>query len=264
MSSNQGIKAAKEFEKIARVDSSLTVKAAAQWKAAQLYEEEGKLKEAIQAYSTYASKFKKPYERQLGAMDKVAHLYAKSNSPKTSRNWYSKIIKLDSRVLNNVRSDSSRYIASNAYLSLARHNKDQFDRLQLTLPLKKTLRLKKSAMQKAVKLFGQASVNKNYDITTEATYSIARIYQDFSQALLDSDRPSKLNAEELDQYEILLEDQAFPFEDKSIEFFEINLSRISEGFYNNWIEQSFVRLRKLFPVRYDRQPKIDVFVSAME
>ena len=74
-------------------------------------------------------------------------------------------------------------------------------------------------MQTAVKLYGHASKYKIYAVTTEATYSIALIYKDFSKALLDSDRPKRLNAEELDQYEILLEDQAFPFEDKAIEFF---------------------------------------------
>ncbi|MCP4430450.1 MAG: tetratricopeptide repeat protein [Gammaproteobacteria bacterium] len=264
LSSNQGIKAAAEFEKIARIDNDLAVKAAAQWKAAQLYEEKGKLKAAIQAYKSYASSFRKPYDRQLGAMEKVASLYALTGSHKTSRHWFSKIIKSDSRVLNNVRSDSSRLIASNAYLSLARHGKNQFDSLKLTLPLKKTLRRKKTAMQSAVRLFGKASLNKIYDVTTEATYSIASIYQDFSRALLDSDRPSSLNEEELDQYEILLEDQAFPFEDKSIEFFEINLARIREGLYNDWIEKSYLELKKLFPVRYDRQPKIDIFVSEMD
>ena len=46
-----------------------------------------------------------------------------------------------------------------------------------------------------------------------------------------------LDAIELEQYEILLEDQAFPFEAKAIEFYETNLGRIKDGAYNNWIEK---------------------------
>jgi tetratricopeptide (TPR) repeat protein len=264
LSSDQGIKAAEEFEKIARIDSDLTVKAAAQWKAAQLYEEKGRHKQAIEAYKTYASTFEKPYERQLAAMNRVASLYEESNSTKASLDWYRQIIKRDTGVLNNVRTDISRSITSNAYLALARYEKSRFDGLQLTLPLKTTLLRKKAAMQSAVKLFGNASLNKVYDVTTEATFSIASIYYDFSNALIESDRPTGLNADELDQYEILLEDQAFPFEDKAIEFFEINLSRIKEDFYNDWIKQSYLELKKLFPVRYDRQPKLDVFELEME
>lgn len=264
LNSNQGIKAAREFEKIARTDSDLAIKAAALWQAAQIYEEKNKIELAIKSYQEYTDNYLKPYGQRLEAMDKIAGLYAKNKSPKASRTWYESIIKTDEAVLNNVRTDASRLITSTAYLVLARLEKDRFDTLQLTLPLKNSLRKKKSTMQNSVVLFGKSSVNKIYDITTEATYSIGKIYQDFSQSLLNSDRPDNLNEEELDQYEILLEDQAFPFEDKSIEFFEINLSRIQEGLYNDWIEDSFNELITLFPVRYNRQPKQDDYVEDME
>ncbi|MCP4236298.1 MAG: hypothetical protein GY770_22415, partial [Aestuariibacter sp.] len=263
LSSNQGIKAAEQFEIIARTDSDLAVKAAAQWQAAQIYEEKNKLNEAIKAYQDYAATFKKPYSQRLEAMDKVAGLYAKTKAFKPSRSWYKKIVDIDEKALNNARTDISRQIASNAYLTLARHEKSRFDSLQLTLPLKKSLRKKKNTMQNSVKLYGKASINKVYAITTEATYSIGKIYEDFSQALLKSDRPKNLNEEELDQYEILLEDQAFPFEDKSIEFYEINLARVKDGLYNDWIKKSLVRLATLFPVRYDRKPKLDDYVIEM-
>jgi len=264
LNSNQGIKAAREFEKIARTDSDLAVKSAAQWQAAEIYEEKGKINEAIQAYQEYIVSFRKPYTQRLEAMNKVANLYDRQKSYKLSRKWLQRIIESDQKVLNNVRTDISRLLTSNAYLSLARYQKKRFDKLKLTLPLKNTLRKKKASMQKSVKLFGKASVNKIFDITTEATYSIGKIYEDFSQALLNSDRPSNLNQEELDQYEILLEDQAFPFEDKSIEFFEINLSRIKDDLYNDWIEKSLDELIKLFPVRYNRTPKQDDYVLDMQ
>lgn len=264
LNSNQGIKAAREFEKIARTDSNLAIKAAALWQAAQIYEKKNKIELAIKFYAEYTEKFLKPYSQRLEAMAKIAELYAKSKTPGASRSWYEKIIKIDETVLNNVRTDASRNITSTAYLVLARLEKYRFDTLKLTLPLKNSLRKKKTAMQKSIVLFGKSSVNKIYDITTEATYSIGKIYQDFSQSLLNSDRPDNLNEEELDQYEILLEDQAFPFEDKSIEFFEINLSRIQEGLYNDWIRDSFNELIILFPVRYNRQPKQDDYVADME
>jgi len=107
-------------------------------------------------------------------------------------------------------------------------------------------------------------VNQIYEIVTESTFSIAYIYKVFSESLLISDRPKQLTDEQLDQYEILLEDQAFPFEDKAIEFFEINLSRINEGLYDNWIDQSFNELISLYPARYNRNPKRDDYVAEMQ
>ena len=264
LSSDQGIKAAEQFEKIARTDSDVAVKAAAQWQAAEIYEKRNKLAEAIKAYQGYAAAFKKPYSQRLEAMDKVAGLHARNKDSKASRKWYQNITDTDEKALNNARTDISRQITSNAYLILARHEKSRFDNLQLTLPLKNSLRQKKNTLQKSVKLFGKASLNKVYEITTEATYSIGKIYEDFSLSLLNSDRPTNLNEEELDQYEILLEDQAFPFEDKSIEFFEINLSRVKDGLYNDWIEKSLGELKNLFPVRYGRKPKQDDFVADIQ
>ncbi|HEY9049964.1 MAG TPA: hypothetical protein VIQ03_00375, partial [Gammaproteobacteria bacterium] len=64
-----------------------------------------------------------------------------------------------------------------------------------------------------------------------------------------------------EQYQILLEDQAFPFEEKAIEFYETNLARVKDGTYNEWIGKSHARLKQLFPVRYNREAKIDAYVN---
>ena len=261
LSSNQGIKAAQEFEKMSSMGDDIAIQAAALWQAAELYEGKNRVNDSIRSYEEYARKFSTPYPQYMEAMNKLTELYDEKNSAKKTSQWRKKITHADEKALNNVKTDRTKYITSSAYLGLARSEKSRFDKLKLTLPLKTSLRKKKSTMQASVKLYGQASKYKIYEITTEATYSIALIYKDFSKALLDSDRPTNLNDEELDQYEILLEDKAFPFEDKAIEFFEINLARIKDGFYNDWIDKTHKGLIELFPVRYNRKPKQDAYVS---
>lgn len=263
LSSNQGIKAAVEFEKISSMGNDIALKSAALWQAAELYEEKNKFNDAIRSYEEYARKFKKPYPQYLESMNKLTELYAKKGSTKKLNNGYKSIIKADKKALNNAKTDRTKYIASFAYLGLARSEKARFDKIKLTLPLKRSLKKKKFAMKNSVKYYGNASKYKIYEAATEATHSIALIYKDFSISLLESDRPGKLNSEELDQYEILLEDQAFPFEDKSIEFFEINLSRIKDGHYNKWIKKSHEQLTGLFPTRYNRKPKVDSYINVL-
>jgi len=264
LSSNQGIKAAQEFEKISSMGGGdLAIQTAALWQAAELYEEKNKILDAIRSYEEYARKFKKPYPQYMEAMNKLTELYTKTGSNKNTLKWHNNIVKADKKALNNVKTDRTKFITSTSYLSLARNEKNRFNKIRLSLPLKRSLRKKKNAMQSSVKLYGKASIYQIYEASTEATYSIALIYKDFSKALLDSDRPKNLNDEELDQYEILLEDQAFPFEDKSIEFFEINLSRVKDGFYNDWIKKSHTELVDLFPVRYNRKPKEDDFINVL-
>ena len=62
---------------------------------------------------------------------------------------------------------------------------------------------------------------------------------------------------------ILLEDKAFPFEDKAIEFYEANMSHIKDGVYNKWVKQSHIQLRKLFPARYKRTAKLDRYINEL-
>jgi len=261
LSSDQGIKAAEEFEKIASSGNDSTIKTAALWQAAELYEEKNKINEAIRSYEEYARKFKKPYTQYIESMNKLTELYTKTGSIKDTLKWQSNIIRADKSALNNIKTDRTKYITSYAYLGLARNELKRFNKIRLTLPLKRSLRNKKITMKRAVKYYAKASAYKLYEPSTEATYEIAYIYKNFSRALLESARPTNLNSEQLDQYEILLEDQAFPFEDKAIEFFEINLSRIKDGLYNSWIKKSHEQLSKLFPVRYNRQPKQDNYIN---
>ena len=268
LSSDQGIKAAQEFEKMSSMGDNLALKTAALWQAAELYEEKNKIDSAIKSYEKYARTYKKPFAQNMEAMQKLTELYTrrdknKKDPVKNANRWRLSIVNADKKALNNSKTDRTKYITSFAYLGLARSEMARFNWLKLTLPLNKSLRKKKVSMQKAVKLYGNASKYKVYEAATEATYSIALIYKNFSKALLDSDRPTTLNAEELDQYEILLEDQAFPFEDKAIEFFEINLARVQDGMYNSWIQKSLHELTDLFPVRYAREPKTDDYVNIL-
>jgi outer membrane protein assembly factor BamD (BamD/ComL family) len=263
LQSDQGIKAAQEFENMSVLVSDTTVQAAALWQAADLYISKNQPDDAIRSYQEYTRKFPTPYDQYLEAMNKLTELHIEKGETKTANSWRKKIVAADGKALNNVKTERTKHITSYAYLGLAQYEKEQFDTIKLTLPLDKSLRKKKSRMQASIKLYGQASKYRLYEVSTESSYSIALIYKDFSKALLDSDRPSNLNEEELDQYEILLEDQAFPFEDKAIEFFEINLARIKDGFYNDWIRKAHQELKTLFPARYARKPKLDTYIDKL-
>jgi tetratricopeptide (TPR) repeat protein len=64
--------------------------------------------------------------------------------------------------------------------------------------------------------------------------------------------PRGLYPEELEQYELALEEQSYPFEEKAISVHESNLKLISQGVYNTWIDKSLQKLAKFVPARYDK------------
>jgi len=258
----QGDRAAVVFEKISTQDNDQNVKMAALWQAAELYESKNNLSDAIRAYTTYANTYQTPYAQYMESMNKLAVLHLKQNQQDKANAWQQKISTVDKQTVQSYKTDRTNYIAATAALALAKVQQGKFDKKRLVEPLAQNLRDKKKFMQDAISLFGQASSYNIAEVTTEATYSIGKIYQLFSKSLLDSERPKNLSGDELEQYNILIEDQAFPFEEKAIEFYEINMARTADGTQSSWIKQSYTELQLLFPSRYQRQGKFTIFRSA--
>lgn len=263
LNSGQGVKAAQAFEQISSQEENPEIKMAALWQAAELYESKDNIDAAIRSYRSYANSYTRPYPQYMEAMYKLTQLYLKTNERDKVYFWQQKIASSDKQASRNIKTERTNFIASSVLLNLARDTRAKFTQRKLVEPLADNLRIKKQLMQEAIALYGQASTHNYADITTESTYAIGNIYQEFSRALLSSERPRHLKGEELEQYDILIEDQAFPFEEKAIEFYEINLARIkAEGVSNQWITQSYNQLITLFPVRYSRRGKMDIYHGA--
>ena len=257
----QGDRAAVVFEKISAQDNDQNVKMAALWQAAELYEAKNNWSDAIRAYNTYADTYTTPYAQYLESMNKLSTLYLKQKQQDKAYLWQQKIVVVDKQTVKSYKTDRTNYIAASATLALAKAQQSNFEKKRLVEPLAQNLRDKKKFMQDAISLFGQASSYNIAEVTTEATYSIGKIYQIFSNSLLDSERPKNLSGDELEQYNILIEDQAFPFEEKAIEFYEINMARTADGTQSSWIKQSHSELQLLFPSRYQRPGKFSIYRS---
>lgn len=263
LSSNQDINAASELVKLSRLENDNDYTMAALWKAAELYETKKDYTAAINSYTEYARRFTSPYPQYLEALFKLSQLNSQRNDQREAQSWRNKIVDIDRREAESNKTQRTKFIASTAALSLAVQAHAAYSALRLTLPLEQSLRRKKAAMQNAVNLYGRASAYGAAETATEATHGIAEIYREFSKALLDSERPRHLKPTELEQYKILLEDQAFPFEEKAIEFYETNLTHVRDGINDSWIQQSLARLKELFPARYTRQAKLERYINAL-
>jgi hypothetical protein len=100
-------------------------------------------------------------------------------------------------------------------------------------------------------------------VTTAATFRLGEVYQQFSKDLMASERPKNLDEMALDQYDMLLEEQTFPFEEKAIELYESNASRASDGIYDEWVQRSFAALATLLPARYAKLERSEDVVTAL-
>ena len=263
LNSHQDLAAANELIKIARTDKNTDYKTAALWKAGELYESKNDYHSAIKSYKEYAKNYRRPYAQYIESMQKLITLYSKLDNTRQADRWRKSIIAADKRTPADLRTDRTKLLCAQAALKLADAQKSTYSSIALTIPLKRSLENKKYYMQRAVNLYGRASSYGISSIATEATYSIAEIYRSFSKALLASERPKNLNKTELEQYNILLEDKSFPFEDKAIEFFATNLRHVKDGVYDDWIQKSYAKLKALYPARYNRDVKLEPYINVL-
>jgi hypothetical protein len=130
-------------------------------------------------------------------------------------------------------------------------------------PLADSLALKRSRVEQALAAYGKAAEYGVAEVTTAATYEIAELYHSLGRDLIASERPAELAAEELEQYELLLEEQAFPFEEQAIEVHEVNAARTAEGIYDQWVRKSLEALAGLVPARYAKDEVGESFVATV-
>jgi tetratricopeptide (TPR) repeat protein len=254
MENKQPTKAAAELAVISRLADNPELKREAGWQAAQLYEQAGQNGQAINAYRQFVSDFPKPPEQAIEARQKLVDLYFKQKQHGKRDHWRREIIKADARA-GKGRTDRTRFLAAQASLALVQPVHQGFKRVRLKAPLKKNLKRKKQQMQQAISGYKKAADYGVSEVTTAATYHIGELYQEFGKALMNSERPKGLNEEELEQYEILLEEQAYPFEDKAINLHEANIKRTTTGIYDEWVKKSFRALAEILPARYAKSEK---------
>ena len=187
---------------------------------------------AIAGFRDYAQTYPQPPELTLEAMNHLDVLYQRINEPAKRRFWLAKEIELHASLAGRANGRVT-FLAAQASYVLAEDARLGFDEIGLTHPLQKSLKLKQRALQKTVKAFEAVASYQVAEYSSASTYQIADLYSALSLEIMNSDRPRELSELELEQYEILLEEQAFPFEEQAISLHEINMRRSWEGVYDD-------------------------------
>lgn len=228
--------------------------------AAEMREQTGDLSGAVELYKNFVWGYERPVAPRMEAQYKLTELYQKLGDSNKRYFWLNKLVDTH-RAAGAEQSDRTRYLA--AYGSY--HGADalfaDFRSIRLTQPLKTSLRKKKAAMQKATQAYTTTVQFGVIDFTTAANHKLGEVNRLFARSIMDSERPKGLDELALEEYDILLEEQAYPFEDKAIAIFKTNTERTLEGFWDQWIQKSYESLAKLSPGRYAKQELTEDYVD---
>ncbi|MER2493676.1 tetratricopeptide repeat protein [Catenovulum sediminis] len=269
--------AAAQLIQMAKTEKDYELAREAQYTAAEYYLKDDNLKQAILAFRTYAHQYPKPFSLAQEVRFKMSEFYLQTKEPNKRYFWLRKILsehKKQSRLKRTATNahpfnqteveDRSRYLASySAYeLGLAHHR--TFSWRKLKIPLQQSMRAKQKAMQQAIQYYQACLDFELAEFVPKSTFQLAELYRQLALAVMQSERPAELDELALEEYELILEEIAFPFEEKAIDIHSINAQRSHQNLYDEWIKLSFAKLAQLVPAEYQRQEvTIDVYENML-
>ena len=255
--------AAGEFERIAAADTSDdAVRREALWKAAELYKSGSQAADETRVLQSIVARYPDPISEAMEARSRLLELADLRNDAPARQRLLEDIVRVD-RAAGAQRSDRTRFLAAKASLELAEPRRLSFAAAKLTQPLADSMKTKRALMEEVLKVYGDAAAYGVAEVTTAATFRLGEVYRQMGSDLMGSERPSNLDAAALEQYELLLEEQAYPFEEKAIELFQTNTARAPDGIYDEWVARSFTELAALMPARYAKQERSEDVVTAL-
>jgi outer membrane protein assembly factor BamD (BamD/ComL family) len=242
-------RAAEEYERVAREADDDELRAEAMLLAGELYEDAEELDRAVAAYLAYVEEFPKPIEVAVETRFNVAEIYRTTDDEAAYREQLRNIVAIDAAA-GDERTDRVRYLAARSALVFSEDLFRHCEEVELAQPFEQNLQEKQRRMAEALKALGGLVDYEVAEVTAAATFYMAETYSDFGRSMMESERPADLDPTELQDYEMVLEEEAYPFEEKAIEVHEKNLELMASGIYNPWVEKSLGQLAILVPGRY--------------
>ncbi|HUG72074.1 MAG TPA: tetratricopeptide repeat protein [Steroidobacteraceae bacterium] len=248
----RGDAAAAEFERIAVApDQPAEVRLEALELAAEQYEKGGNMARAVPLLERLVAEFPTPVPERIETRQKLADHAALSGNAERVAHWQREIVQADAGA-GAARSDRTGYLAAKASLALAAPARDAFRAVRLTAPLPRSLPAKRTALEAALGAYQAAAAYNVAEVATQASFEIAELYRQLGADIVASERPKNMDADTLEQYSLLLEDEALEFEDKAIELHQANAARARDGFYDDGVRGSYEALAKLVPARFGK------------
>lgn len=256
--------AGEQYEIIARNNAKTNPELGrqAEWAAAELYEKAKRPSDMVRVYQAYIAAYPTPIDAADEAQFKLYSFYSGQRNESEAQKWLQALAQTFDNA-GAARTDRVAYLGAMAHFKLCQPLYDAFANIKLTQPLKQSLPAKKQAMQQVLEAYKATVAINVAEFVTASNYQIGEAYRKLAADLRASERPQGLNQDELDQYAELLDEQASPFEDKSIDLYAANAQLTKQNIYDDYVRKSLDALATLSPGRYNKHEQPESFVDAI-
>lgn len=229
-------------------------RAASLLKAAQLYTAGSEPGRAASARSIYIDEFTDPVE------ELSRQLFLLGNDLETVGDWDGALAAYTRNVALQKKSEDNQVLTTFAARSqqrIAERSFSIYSDYHIAPPIDATVVRKREMLQIVIRDFVAAGNYRTAEVITASNYFIGRALELFKEDILSSPKPEGLSSAELEEYELQLQEMAFPFEIKALEAYRVNIQRsVKLELLDPWIERTFERMADLAPWSYQRNESI--------
>jgi TolA-binding protein len=247
--------AAGEYDSVATQAKDSALRSEALLIAGDLYAQSNTRDRALETYTRYIKEFPRPVETAIEIRFKIAEMHKTDDEPLYQKEL-KEIVRIDAAA-GAERTARTRTLAARSSLVLAEQLYKDFLAVQLRQPFEASLKAKQQRMEDTIEAMGRLVEYEIAEMTAAATYYMAETYFSYSRSLVESERPADLKPAQLAEYELDLDEAAFPFEEKAIGVHEKNMELLHDGVFNAWTEKSLSSLAALMPGRYAKSEVIE-------
>jgi len=230
------------------------------WQAAEMQDRAKQPDASIRLYKKYVQTYPQPYDFRAEAQYRLAGFYEQLGNTDNRNYWLKQL----TQTYSDAGGDANNRVAwlgAWAAFNLAEPGYEKFASIKLTQPLKKSLTAKTSAMKDALGQYEKVAAIGVSEFATAANFKIGEMYRVLAGDMMDSERPKGLSELEQEQYDLLLEEQALPYEDQAIDILIANTDLVKDDIYDEWVKNSFAQLAELLPGRYAKFEQVEDYVD---
>ncbi|MCC6808424.1 MAG: tetratricopeptide repeat protein [Deltaproteobacteria bacterium] len=221
---------------------------------------------AIAAYEQFIKRYEKVAandERVIEAHFRIGELSDKSGNVPAAKKAYA------TAVSESGKRRAGQAFAAQAQFQLAEIEFRAYDAILITGPSKaqKAAIIKRAgALTKVRDAYQQVFGFKQVEWTLAALFRIGNLYETFSEKLFTAPPPpeiAKLGIEYVEEYRVLIEEQAVPLEDKAVDAYKRTIAEAKKGgVANDWTKRTMRSLNKLrkkeFPLQKDARYALEL------
>jgi len=211
-----------------------------------LYEQNMEYNKASELFKRYLEYKMIPQDKEIEARYWLGYSQLKLGRKKEGMEILNRLMEFKGAVNN-------QFITKTKLL-LLREELNIYMDVKLTHPFEDTLKRKSKLLNNLLNDYSIIAKLKIPELLPEIFFSMGIALENFRDSILQSERPSGLTKDEMEEYSFLLEEKAYPYDEQAIKVYENNMQVSREyKMYNEWVQRILDRLASLRPALYKRE-----------